>query len=279
MEGYDALSPSRRASFPSLGGTASATDRLLPQRTDALGWRPGLLISRCPTGIGSRRSQGSPRFLGGPDCVHALGSHTPGDPRCQALSAPRMLPSAGATTSAPRPDLSRLITTACTLAVYASRRQVTLTRRKTRFRWGANPCRVGLEPTGSTTKGFRFCLLHLPSSLPRLCLAQGTSFPPSPCRWARGRDLHRDPSRISRSPAAGRRSDRSSSPDGSCSSAALEDRGPVELIHARVLPIYRQVRSVPVFCGPCMQDSCAEAPWISSLETIDTAAESCYGRD
>jgi hypothetical protein len=24
------------------------------------------------------------------------------------------------------------------------------------------------EPTGSTTKGFRFCLLHFPSSLPRL---------------------------------------------------------------------------------------------------------------
>jgi hypothetical protein len=34
---------------------------------------------------------------------------------------------------------------------------------KTRFRWVANPCRVGLGPTGPATKGFRFCLLHFPS--------------------------------------------------------------------------------------------------------------------
>ena len=34
-------------------------------------------------------------------------------------------------------DLSRLITTACTLAVYASQRRVTPTPRKTRFRWVA----------------------------------------------------------------------------------------------------------------------------------------------
>ena len=36
------------------------------------------------------------------------------------------------------------------------------------------PCRVGFVPTGSATKGFRFCLLHVPSSLPRLGLARGT---------------------------------------------------------------------------------------------------------
>src|SRR5947208_8163576 len=40
--------------------------------------------------------------------------------------------------------LSRLITTACTLAVYASQRPVTQTLRKTRFRWVANPYRAGL---------------------------------------------------------------------------------------------------------------------------------------
>src|ERR1700749_4314194 len=74
----------------------------------------------------------------------------------------------------PDQDLSRLITTAYTLAVYASQRGVTPTPRKTRFRWGASPCRVGFGPTGSTTKGFRFCLLHFPSSLPRLGLARGT---------------------------------------------------------------------------------------------------------
>ena len=104
---------------------------------------------------------------------------TPGDPRRQANTAPEMLPSARSKTSAPRCSLSRLITTACTLAVYASRRGLLLPPRKTRCRWGASPYRVGLGPTGSTTKGFRSCLLHFPSPLPRLCLAQGTSLRPS----------------------------------------------------------------------------------------------------
>ena len=74
----------------------------------------------------------------------------------------------------PELDLSRLITTACTLAVYASPRRVTPAPRKTRFRWVASPCRVGFGPTRSATKGFRFCLLHVPSSPPRLDLARGT---------------------------------------------------------------------------------------------------------
>src|SRR3954470_6393356 len=86
-----------------------------------------------------------------------------------------MLPSAHPTTSAPRYSLSRLVTTACTLAVYASWLEDSLVPRKTRFRWVANPCRVGFGPTGSTTKGFRFGLLHFPSSLPSLRLARGTS--------------------------------------------------------------------------------------------------------
>ena len=107
--------------------------------------------------------------------MHALGSYTPRGTlvakpvRRRGDSLPlvprRRLPELG---------LSRLITTACTLAVYASPRRVTPSPRKTRFRWVASPCRVGFGPTGSTTKGFRFCLLHVPSSLPRLGLARGT---------------------------------------------------------------------------------------------------------
>lgn len=112
--------------------------------------------------------------------VHMPWAGTPGDPRRQAVAAPRMLPSAHPTTSAPRSGLSRLMTTACTLAVYASQRRVTPTLRKTRFRWVASPCRVGFGPTGPATKGFRFCLLHVPSSLPRLGLARGAS--PTPQR-------------------------------------------------------------------------------------------------
>ena len=73
-----------------------------------------------------------------------------------------MLPSAYPTTSAPHYSLSRLVTTACTLAVYASWLDDSLVPRKTRFRWVASPCRVGLGPTGSTAKGFRLCLLHDP---------------------------------------------------------------------------------------------------------------------
>jgi hypothetical protein len=107
--------------------------------------------------------------------VYMPWADTPGDPRRQAYTAPRMLPSARPKTSAPRLSLSRLVTTACTLAVYASWRGLLLPPRKTRFRWGASPCRVGFGPTGSTTKGFRFCLLHMPSSLPRLRLARGAS--------------------------------------------------------------------------------------------------------
>jgi len=176
---YDALSPSRRTSFPSLGGTAMAPDVSLPQGTDALTWRPGLLFSRSPPGTGSRRSQGSPRFLGEPPCVHALGCY-PGGPPTPSHPAPEILPSVHSKTSAPRCSLSRLITTACTLAVYASWRGLLLPPRKTRFRWVASPCRVGFGPTGSTMKSFGFCLLQFPSSLPRLRLAQGAALPPSP---------------------------------------------------------------------------------------------------
>ena len=101
---------------------------------------------------------------------------TPEDPRRQAFTAPKILPYRSPhDVGSPISCLSRLITTAYTLAVYASQRGVTPTSRKTRFRWVANPCRVGLGPTGSTTKGFRFCLLHVPSSLPRLRLARGAS--------------------------------------------------------------------------------------------------------
>ena len=76
---YDALSPSRRASFPSLGGTVATPAYSLPQGADALCCGPGRLVSRSPAGTRPRRSQGSPRFLGGPPCVHALGWY-PGGP-------------------------------------------------------------------------------------------------------------------------------------------------------------------------------------------------------
>lgn len=83
------------------------------------------------------------------------------------LTAPRMLPSAHATTSALRSwPLEAAFNMACALAVYASQRGLPQMLRKTRFRWVAIPGRV-FAPTRSTTKDFRFCLLY-PSSLPGL---------------------------------------------------------------------------------------------------------------
>ena len=38
------------------------------------------LVTRGPPGVRPRRSQGSPRFLGGPPCVHALGWYPGGPP-------------------------------------------------------------------------------------------------------------------------------------------------------------------------------------------------------
>ena len=84
---YDTLSPSRRTSFPSFGGTAAAPVDLLPQGTVALFCGPGRLVTRSPAGIGPRRSQGSPRFLGGPPCVHALGCYPGGPPTPSQYSA------------------------------------------------------------------------------------------------------------------------------------------------------------------------------------------------
>jgi hypothetical protein len=54
---------------------------------------------------------------------------------------------AGQTTKAATITISRLIHTASALAVYASRFGFPYTG-KTRFRWVANPFRVGFEPTG-----------------------------------------------------------------------------------------------------------------------------------
>ena len=115
-------------------------------------WSPG-----APAGIRSRRSQGSPRFLGNP-LVCMPCSHDPGgtlDARpirrggcCLPFSPRRRLPdiqSLGAQLPRPAHSLSTLRSAGCPLAP-----------RKTRFRWGATLYRVGFGPTGSTTKGFRF---------------------------------------------------------------------------------------------------------------------------
>jgi len=61
-------------------------------------------------------------------------------------------------------NLSRLITTACALAVYASQQRVTPAPRKSRFRWVANPCRVGFDLRGPLRRvsGSVYCIFLPP---------------------------------------------------------------------------------------------------------------------
>jgi hypothetical protein len=67
---YDALPPSRRASFPSLGGTSVALAQFAPWRTSAPPG-PGVGVPVPPAGNSPRSEQGPPKFLGNHDCPFA----------------------------------------------------------------------------------------------------------------------------------------------------------------------------------------------------------------
>jgi len=67
---YDALQPSRRTSFPSLGGTSDALAVFAPGRTSAPP-RPGVGHPVSPAGNSPRSEQGSPKFLGNLNCPFA----------------------------------------------------------------------------------------------------------------------------------------------------------------------------------------------------------------
>jgi len=127
----------------------------IPPRFVSFAWRyRGYARSFAPTGCGrpllwawtiglpepsrdsTAESSGLSQVPGRPSCGHALGWY-PGGPPTPSHPAPEILPSVHPTTSAPRFGLSRLITTACTLAVYASWPGLLLPPRKTRFRWVA----------------------------------------------------------------------------------------------------------------------------------------------
>ena len=67
---YDALQPSRRTSFPSLGGTSDALVAFAPGRTSAPPG-PGVGNPVSPAGNSPRSDQGSPKFLGNLNCPFA----------------------------------------------------------------------------------------------------------------------------------------------------------------------------------------------------------------
>ena len=143
--------PSRRTSFPSLGGTTDLTiSSCLPHIP--VSWvpcKPGCLRSSRWPPISHLfppvEHFGSPRFLGSP-LVPLPCSRDPGRAVTPRLfMALRCCPRLSDHEGHSYKSISRLIHMASVPAVYASRFGFPYTG-KTRFRWGANPYRMGFEP-------------------------------------------------------------------------------------------------------------------------------------
>ena len=79
-----------------------------------------------------------------------------------ALAGRRHGPRADNAKGSPRVMLSGLNSTALVLTVYASSSPLRCRRRKTRFRWLAKPCRVGLATHRVAAKGFKDAASHPP---------------------------------------------------------------------------------------------------------------------
>jgi hypothetical protein len=116
---YDALLPSRRASFPSLGGTSVPLVGFAPKRTSEPPG-PGVGNPVSPPGNSPRSEQGSPKFLGNLDCPFA---HVPIRRRQDCLHQTIQCSSVALgdrKAKAPTRGLSTLNSMAFGLAVYAS---------------------------------------------------------------------------------------------------------------------------------------------------------------
>ncbi len=166
---YDALPPSRRTSFPSLGGTSVALVGFAPIRTsEPLG--PGVGNPVSPAGSSPRSEQGSPKFLGNPNCPFA---HIPIRRRQDCLHQTIQCSSVALghrKAKAPTKGLSALNSMAFGLAVYAS--QCGLPQHHARLAsscWSGSTGRA-FHPQGSVER-FQSCRLHL-IPLSQACLAQ-----------------------------------------------------------------------------------------------------------
>lgn len=173
MRCSDSRRSSRRASFPSLGGTIPCVCLRPPLQPDAgreawgfRDWHPPRQLERMET-------SGVPRFLENPDMLLPCSS-TPAGPTHQALTMHRRGPRSRNDRGSQRKVISGLNRTASALAVYASSRPVTRPRRKTRFRVLAKLSRAGLITRRIPTRGFDGASYIIPSS-PRLRLAQSAS--------------------------------------------------------------------------------------------------------
>jgi len=156
---YDALQPSHRASFPSLGGTSDSLVLFAPWRTSEPP-KPGVDIPVTPAGNSPRSEQGSPKFLGNLSCPFAMFQSDSGGTTCarplrHSSAAPGMQKA-----EAPTKGLSELNSMAFGLAVYAS--PGSLPHHDARLAsscWSGSTGRDSL-PQGSVER-FQSCKLHL----------------------------------------------------------------------------------------------------------------------
>lgn len=167
---YDALPPSRRTSFPSLGGTSVALAVSLPRRASAPPG-PGVGDPVSPAGNLPRSRQGSPKFLGNHDCpfAHVLIRRRQ-DCSHQTTRVQQRGPSRALVRRLPQFCLSALNSMAFGLAVYAS--QCGLLPHHARLAsscWSGSTGRA-FHPHGSAER-FQSCELHL-ILLSQACLAQ-----------------------------------------------------------------------------------------------------------
>ncbi len=189
---YDALQPSRRTSFPSLGGTSDALAVFAPGRTSAPP-RPGVGHPVTPAGNSPRSEQGSPKFLGNHDCPFA---HDPirrrQDCLHQTVHSAAAWPLFIERQRLPRLGLSALNSIAFGLAVYAS--QDGLPRRHARLasgRWSGATGRA-FHPQDSDER-FQICFLTFhppfPSFLPQSHRPPQRNCTDDPCqKWFLSRD-------------------------------------------------------------------------------------------
>ena len=152
--------PSRRTSFPSLGGTVRAlVVRSRGQRTLRL------LGLGCSTGCPSRLSRAettrSPRFLGSPQ-VCMPRSLTPASSSRQACCGVSIRPSVELTTSALAGIISRGSITRPAHSCVRFAARITPPPRTTRYRLVATLCRAGLVTRWAPPKGFRDRVTSLP---------------------------------------------------------------------------------------------------------------------
>lgn len=124
---------------------------------------------------------GPPRFLGSPLAPLPCSKRPRPRLSCHASSAKRCCPRKTDHEGHSNSTISRLIHTASVLAVYASSFGFPYTG-KTRFRWVANPYRVGFEPTGLRWRISSTIFTDYPNAPDfawRHCLLSSNFYPPT----------------------------------------------------------------------------------------------------